>query len=94
MAMVFAATSIASAQTKVYTTNEYGSNKTQFMIIEGGKVYTTNEYGSNKTQVAIYESSKIYSTNEYGSNKKQIGIIEGGADLSEMVVILSRFGIF
>ncbi|MEY4216899.1 MAG: hypothetical protein RLZZ68_1355, partial [Bacteroidota bacterium] len=53
-----------------------------------------NEFGSNKKQIGLYESGKIYTTNEFGSNKKQIGMVEGGASFTEMVVILSRFGIF
>ena len=69
---------IAMSETKVYTCNEYGSNKKQFMSLDAGKVFSTNEYGSNKKQFMFIEAGKVFNCNEYGSNKKQFMLIESG----------------
>ncbi|MEY4217158.1 MAG: hypothetical protein RLZZ68_1614, partial [Bacteroidota bacterium] len=48
------------AQTNVFSTNEFGSNKKQFMILESSKVYATNEFGSNKKQIMLIDGGKVY----------------------------------
>jgi hypothetical protein len=66
----------ANAQSKLYSTNEYGSSSRQVGKFENGKIYSTNEYGSSARQIGKIENGKIYSTNEYGSSARQIGKIE------------------
>jgi hypothetical protein len=66
-----------SAQSKLYSTNEYGTSAKQVGKFENGKIYATNEYGTSAKQVGKLENGKIYSTNEYGTSAKQIGKIEG-----------------
>ena len=68
--------SFASAQTKVYSIDKNGYNKTSILMVQDGKIYTIDKNGYNKTSVAMIEGNKIYTIDKNGYNKTSILMVE------------------
>ena len=78
LATMLLAFGYANAQSKLYSTSEYGGSARQVGKFENGKIYSTSEYGGSARQVGKIEGGKVYSTSEYGGSARQVGKFEGG----------------
>ena len=57
-------------------------------------LFSANSYGNKDKAIQIIEIGKVYTANSYGNKDKALFIIEGGYNLSELVALLSKSGLF